>query len=76
MRINKNFKLNKSQYELDFVNINPNVDIPLFLDPYYISKCDFPFAIDAHSTLRSYFEFLLALLRGKRFKQAEELFHT
>jgi len=74
VRINKDFKLNKSQYELDFVNIDPNVDIPLFLDPYYISKCDFPFAIDAHSTLRSYFEFLLALLRGKRFKQAEELF--
>lgn len=74
MRISKQFNLQKSQYELDFVDIDPSVDTPLFLDPYYISKCDFPFAIDAHSTLRSYFEFLLALLRGNKIQQAEELF--
>lgn len=74
MRISKIFNLDKSQLELDFVDINPNVDTPLFLDPYYISKCDFPFANDANSTIRSYFEFLLALLRGNRIKQAEELF--
>jgi len=74
MKISKMFNLEKTQYELDFVDIGPSVDTPLFMDPYYISKCDFPFAIDAHSTLRSYFEFLLALLRGKRMQQAEELF--
>ena len=74
MKISKKFNLNKTQYELDFVDIDPNIDTPLFLDPYYISKCEFPFAIDAHNTLRSYFEFLLALLRGKKIRQAEELF--
>ena len=56
MKISKIFDLNKTQYELDFVDIDPSVDTPLFLDPYYISKCDFPFAIGAHATLRSYFE--------------------
>ncbi len=74
MRISKAFNLQKTQYELDFVDIDPNLDTPLFLDPYYISKCDFPFANEAHSTLRSYFEFLLALLRGNRINQAKELF--
>jgi len=74
VKISKLFGLNKSQYELDFVDIDPNVDTPLFLDPYYISKCDFPFAINAHNTIRSYFEFLLALLRGNKLKQAEEVF--
>lgn len=74
MKISETFNLHKTQYELDFVDIDPSGDTPLFLDPYYISKCDFPFAINAHSTIRSYFEFLLALLRGKCFKQAEELF--
>jgi len=74
VKISKLYDLNKCQYELDFVDIDPDVDTPLFLDPYYISKCDFPFAIDAHSTIRSYFEFLLALLRGNRVRQAEELF--
>lgn len=74
MKISKIFKLSKTQYELDFVDINPEVDTPLFLDPYYIAKCDFPFACESHNTIHSYFEFLLALLRGNRFDEAEELF--
>lgn len=74
MKISKIFHLDKTQYELDFVDIDPSIDTPLFLDPYYISKCDFPFAVNAHATLRSYFEFLLALLRSKKLRQAEELF--
>lgn len=74
MKISQLYGLGKTQYELDFVDIDPEKDTPLFLDPYYISKCDFPFAIEAHRTIRTYFEYLLALLRGKRFSQAEELF--
>ena len=74
MKISQLYSLDKSQYELDFVDIDPEKDTPLFLDPYYISKCDFPFAVEAHRTIRSYFEYLLALLRGKKFRQAEELF--
>lgn len=74
MKISEIYNLKKSQYELDFVDINPDIDIPLFLDPYYISKCDFPFAINAYESIRSYFEFLLALLKGKKIEQARELF--
>lgn len=74
MKISKLFNLGKSQYELDFVDIDPEVDTPLFMDPYYISKCDFPFAAEAHRTIRFYFEFLLALLKGEKHQQAEELF--
>ena len=74
MKISKIFNLGKTQYELDFVDIDPNIDTRLFLDPYFISRCDFPFAIEAHATLRSYFEFLLALLRGNNIKKAEEVF--
>ena len=39
------FDIKKTQYELDFVDIDPEADMPLFLDPYYISKCEFPFAV-------------------------------
>ena len=74
MKISQIYKLNKTQYELDFVDIDPEIDTPLFLDPYYISKCDFDFAITADSSIRSYFEFLLALLRNNDVKEAEELF--
>lgn len=74
MKTSKYFDLGKSQYELDFVDIDPDIDTRLFLDPYFISKCEFPFASDAQGTLRSYFEYLLALLRGDRIKQAKEIF--
>lgn len=74
MRISKQFGLSKSQYELDFVDIDPSIDTPLFLDPYFISKCDFPFACEAHTTLKSYFDFLLALLRSGKIREAEEVF--
>lgn len=74
MKLSKLYNLNKSQYELDFVDIDPDTDTPLFLDPYYISKCEFPFAINAYESIRSYFEFLLALLKGNKIQQAKELF--
>ncbi|MGB4658954.1 MAG: hypothetical protein WBI07_07235 [Mobilitalea sp.] len=74
MRISEKFVLNKSQYELDFVDVDTDIDIPLFLDPYFIAKNDFPLASEAHLSLRSFFECLLSALREDRKKDAEELF--
>ena len=34
MDISRYFKLKKTQAELDFVNVDPTRDIPLFVDPY------------------------------------------
>ena len=51
VKISELFDLKKSQYELDFVDINPDIDTPLFLDPYYISKCEFPFAVCAYESI-------------------------
>jgi hypothetical protein len=74
LRISESFGLSKSQYELDFVDVDTNTDTPLFLDPYFIAKSDFPFALEAHLSLRSYFDCLLGALRGDRMKDAEDLF--
>lgn len=74
MKISKRFNLEKTQYELDFVDIDTDIDTPLFLDPYYISKCEFPFASEAYESIHSYFDYLLALLKGKKFDAAEEVF--
>lgn len=74
MKISKLLGLNKTQYELDFVDIDIEQDTPLFLDPYFISKCDFPFAVEAHKLIKSYFEFLLKMLKNNNIKEAEELF--
>ncbi len=37
MNISQFFSLNKSQAELDFVDINPTEDTPLFLDPFFLT---------------------------------------
>ena len=74
MRISELFDLKKTQHELDFVDIDIDSDIPLFLDPYFISKGDFPLALEAHLLLKSFFECLLNALRENRYAEAEELF--
>ena len=74
MKISKIFGINKSQYELDFVDVDVATDTPLFLDHYFIAKNDFPFATEAHLSLRSYFDCLLSALRDNRMLDAEELF--
>ena len=74
MKISKKFGLQRSQYELDFVDIDVTKDTPLFLDPYFISKMEFPFAEDAYRTLKNFFDYLLALLRANRLGEAKEIF--
>lgn len=75
MRISQLFNLQKTQHELDFVDIDIDADTPLFLDPYFIAKSDFPIAFEAHLSLRTYFECLLCALRENRITDAEELFN-
>lgn len=74
MKISERFGIKKTQHELDFVDIDTDQDLPLFLDPYYISRNDFPFAIESHLLLRSYFDCLLQALRDNRINDARELF--
>lgn len=65
MRISEIYRINTSRHELDFVDVDINVDTPLFLDPYFIAKNDFPIAFNAHLSLRSYFESLFARIERK-----------
>ena len=74
MKISEKFDLKKSQFELDFVDVDENRDTPLFLDPYYISKCEYSFAETCYGTIKSFFEYLLQLLRNKNIEEAKEIF--
>jgi len=61
-RISDIFKLNKSQHELDFVNINPNRDFPVYLNPFVFSSRSDPFSIQASRTITSFFQHNLTLI--------------
>lgn len=74
MRISQHFNLNKSQAELDFVDIDPNGDLPLFLDPFFLSKKKDNWSIEATLTLRSFFQQVIDLIRNGEEAAAKELF--
>lgn len=55
MKISEIYNLQKSQAELDFVDIDVTKDLPLFVDPFFLSKREDAWSMDAVSTLRSFF---------------------
>jgi len=74
MKISEHFNLNKSQYELDFVDINTDEDLPLFLDPYYLSIRNDRWSLNAARTIQSFFAHFLTLMRNNQEGLARELF--
>lgn len=57
MKISKKFNINRKQSELDFVDIDINKDIPLFIDPYRISKLSGNFVCQANDVINNFFSF-------------------
>lgn len=74
MKISQIYNLNKSQAELDFVDIDTNEDLPLFLDPFFLGKKQDNWSIDATLTLRSFFQRIIDLIRNGNQNDAKELF--
>ncbi|MDT0354766.1 hypothetical protein RJO15_03195 [Herbaspirillum huttiense F1] len=74
MKISKQFKLGKSQAELDFIDIDVEKDIPLFIDSHLIGTSDHPFSHECHKTITSFFNFFLELVRRGEVDQARALF--
>lgn len=58
------FKLNKSQYELDFIDVPiNNGDIPLYIDPYSISRRNDYWSIDCHNAIVDFFQGVIDQIR-------------
>ncbi|WP_156481303.1 hypothetical protein [Herbaspirillum rubrisubalbicans] len=74
MRVSKKFKLGKTQAELDFIDIDIDKDIPLYIDPHLIGISDHPFSHDCHATISSFFNFFLELVRRGEVDRARALF--
>ncbi len=62
MKISEIFNLGKTQYELDFVDVDISGDLPLFIDPYFLAQRNDAWSIDASRSIRSFFQYLVTLL--------------
>lgn len=70
------FQLNKSQTELDFVDVYLNTDLPLFLDSAYLGSRHDEFSQNASQTVRSFFDHLLSLISNNQIDKAREIFQN
>ncbi len=76
MRFSSYFQLNKSQGELDFVDVSPDQDLPLFIDPYAFSKRHDEFSETCHDDIVSFFSALVESIQaGKKARALELLSH-
>jgi hypothetical protein len=74
MKISERFELNANQFELDFVDIDTSTDIPLFLDPYFLSCRHDSFSIKASRSLRSFFQTFISYVHHNNLDAARAMF--
>lgn len=75
MKISEIFNLEASQAELDFIDIDIERDIPLFLDPFFLSIRVDNFSLGCSRTIRSFFQRVIDLVRNRQIDDARELFN-
>ncbi|MGT2505935.1 hypothetical protein [Cupriavidus basilensis] len=66
--------MGKSQVELDFVDIDPDRDTPLYLTPHTLGYRNDAFSVEAHRTVESFFRYFLELIRAQELDLARQLF--
>jgi len=76
IKISEIFNLEKSQRELDFIDIDTDNDLPLFIDPYFLSHRKDPWSVSAHRTIQSFFHHVIELLEAGYQKEARVLFEN
>ncbi len=73
MRFSKYFRLNQSQAQLDFVDIDTDHDMRLFVDPYAIQTKENEFNLGCTDQIKTFFDEVLSSLRKKNSARAREL---
>ena len=73
-KISEIYKLGKTQHELDFVNINPKRDFPVYLNPFVFSARPDPFSVDASRVIRTFFQHNINLINNKQVDTARKNF--
>lgn len=74
MKISEIFNLNKTQHELDFVDIDPTQDKAVFIDPFFLSTREQPWCVDVTRTIRSFFQLAIGLINSGKEEEARSIF--
>lgn len=74
MKISEVFHIAKTQYELDFVDIDVVKDSHLYLDPFFISSRPDPWSVDTSRTIKSFFQYAIDLIKTGLIDEAKSLF--
>ena len=68
MRVSEYFNLNKTQPSLDFVDVDVENDVRLFIDPRAFITIPSDWGNECIALIRDYFSVLLVLQRYKQFQ--------
>jgi len=74
MRVSEYFDLGVSQYGLEFIDIDPDQDTKLYLNPHYLNARNDRWSINAYRTIRSFFQHAIDLLNAGKKTKAKKLF--
>lgn len=73
-KISSSFKLGKSQRELDFIDIDPNKDLGVYINPFTLSTRVDPFSVGSTRIIRGFFQHNIELVRAGKESLARENF--
>lgn len=73
MRVTNFFRLNKSQAELDFIDVDVTRDTRLFVDPYAIEIRDDPFSERLNEHITSFFQSLIDAIKDNNVPRLHSL---
>ncbi len=74
MKISEIVHLNKTQYELDFVDVDIDRDSHLYLDPFFISTRPDPWSVNSSRVIKSFFQYAIDLIKSDNVEQAKSIF--
>lgn len=74
MKISEIYNLNKTQNELDFVDIDIEKDKAVFIDPFFLSTKKQPWCIDATRIIKSFFQHAIDLIKSDNIDEARSIF--
>lgn len=73
MRVSQYYKLGRTQESLDFVDVDLETDVPVFLSPRALDELPTAWGQECASSVQSFFGHILSLIREGRNSRAEAL---